>query len=206
MPCGWRKCHRRWSRTFFFFPSNWGRLFLFCASLLSQRGRDFAFSLRGGPVRSHPRLRSCRSTKRERETESKATGRKTSVAMVRDGVFFLSSFFFQPRPSLGVVVSPSKTSLALGLSSRTYLASQAVLDREGKPRRGGRGEKREKREKNEPSLPSFLLSLPPSLSHPHPLPTLKKKKSSASSSSCRARARSASASGTSPRRPASARA
>lgn len=120
--------------------------------------------------------------------------------------FFSFLIFFQPRPSLGVVVSPSKTSLALGLSSRTYLASQAVLDREGKPRRGGRGEKREKREKNEPSLPSFLLSLPPSLSHPHPLPTLKKKKSSASSSSCRARARSASASGTSPRRPASARA
>ena len=208
MPCGWRKCHRRWSRTFFFFPSNSGRLFLFCASLLSQRGRDFAFSLRGGPVRSHPRLRSCRSTKREREreTESKATGRKTSVAMVRDGVFFLSSFFFQSRPSLGIVVSPSKTSLALGLSSRTYLASQAVLEREGKPRRGGRGRKKREKRK-ERALPTLVSPLPSSLplsSPPSPHP--QKKKSSASSSSCRARARSASASGTSPRRPASARA
>lgn len=188
-------------------------------SSLQTGGVSFSFALRcflngGATSRSLfeagpcALIRGCAAAeaRKERETESKATGRKTSVAMVRDGVFFLSSFFFQPRPSLGVVVSPSKTSLALGLSSRTYLASQAVLDREGKPRRGGRGEKREKREKNEPSLPSFLLSLPPSLSHPHPLPTLKKKKSSASSSSCRARARSASASGTSPRRPASARA
>ena len=187
-------------------------------SSLRTRGVSFSFALRcflnggatsrslfeAGPcalIRGCAAAEARKERERERETESKATGRKTSVAMVRDGVFFLSSFFFQSRPSLGIVVSPSKTSLALGLSSRTYLASQAVLEREGKPRRGGRGRKR-----TSPPYPRFSSPfLPPSL-----IPTLsppsKKKKSSASSSSCRARARSASASGTSPRRPASARA
>ena len=142
--------------------------------------------------------------KRERQ-RARRRGAKQALRWCEMEFFFFPHFFFNLDLLLASLSRRAKP-LSPSASLRAPILPLKLSLTEKESLVGAGGVKKERKEKRtSPPYPRFSSPfLPPSL-----IPTLSplsKKKSSASSSSCRARARSASASGTSPRRPASARA
>ena len=189
-------------------------------SSLQTGGVSFSFALRcflngGATSRSLfeagpcALIRGCAAAEARKERErqrARRRGAKQALRWCEMEFFFFPHFFFNLDLLLASLSRRAKP-LSPSASLRAPILPLKLSLTEKESLVGAGGVKKERKEKRtSPPYPRFSSPFLPTSLIPTLSPPSKKKKSSASSSSCRARARSASASGTSPRRPASARA